>query len=301
RKACITAGIFSRVRPRDDRLTPAFIFVRTLLQKHGTPPLTALMIDLSNPKVWDICTLIMIRSPYLNELGFTGSSNLGFNTFRTTHLYQLCGDFKGHTLILKDAVFTGLSLGVLSNMAKCNIRTLILERSILYNPHLDRLSRPALFPSLKKVKFVGAPMDATGPDVSGQATLAAEVLINAKITHFEISYGFRPCLSARRELFGTEGYMLQNKLYISLRYGILDLMRLTHEYIKVYIEHDELVGPFIGKDYFLLPQYQRLIRIMVYRCENLETLMAFDGSHDCSVDMDIEKHRINYPFEDHSI
>ena len=139
-------------------------------------------------------------------------------------------------------------IDIISTLESSNITSLFFDESIYHSRkpfNLEGISLP-LLPSLRKVKY-GA-KHPLGDYDNDTAPLFSEVFLKgAKITHFEMSYGFKPCLAEERTAQGTRSEVTDfgNWIYDSTRQVILHALREhSSDSLEVYIEDDELSGPF---------------------------------------------------------
>jgi hypothetical protein len=317
RNICVTAGLFSFIRPRYDpvkmrRVPSPRASGESLTLSFGIPLLTGIMIDLSAPNVWDFCGTVIAESPALRELGFTKSIRGDFESFRRSRLWKGCASFQGSSLVLRDARFNWCTLEVIFNLRKCNITCLSLERSGLEieEDEMEVLGAP-LFPGLQKVRFLGEPFQSVtdnARDILLQINLAKMFLVGAKISHFEMSYGFKPRLSRQRKLLGSEKRLKTNVLYLALRRRLLQVLRSSsNESLKVFIELDQIEAPFFGKNLLFYwsskppPAVFKSMDLLVLRCEGLESIAKFNGIDNCLVDVDIRANWPQGPSNDHSV
>ena len=287
RKACIAAGMFSCIKPTLDISTRIFeethrSFGRVIYRGFGLTPITSLIIDLSNPKVWDFCDAIMDKFPRLEELGFSGSLDEGID-FLATNIGKNCLNFGGKSLVLRNVNFTCRSLDVLLSLWKHNITWLTLERSdLLTVDHGRDQLYNIMFPNLRGIKFLGTYCTEKATKVMSQLYLLKFFLLRSKITYFEISYGGSPN-PVQDESIKKEGVSPEaKKLYSSLQTEILHLLRVSSfASLKVYIERDDLSDPFTGEGSHnwwpcRRPFLFSNMGILIFRCEDLQSLFKVD-------------------------
>ena len=316
RKACIAAGMFSCIKPTLDISTPALeemhrSFGRAIYRGYGLTPLRALVIDLSNPHVWDFCDAIMDKFPWLDELGFTGSLDERIN-FLTTNIGKKYLGFRGKSLVLRNANFTCRSLDVLLSLPTCNIIWLTLERSGLFIVEHGRDALYSImFPKLRGIKFLGNSCAEKDSNVRSQLNLLEFFLLRSKITHFEVSYGGNRN-PAQDESIKKEGLSPEaKKLYSFLQTKILHLLRVSSfASLKLYIERDDLCDPFTGEDRHnwwpsCRPSLFSKMGLLILRCEELQSLFTLDeialAGMNCNTSRTMKcSHRHPQSWEEHS-
>jgi len=275
--------------------------------------LTGIMIDLSAPDLWDCCSEIMANSPLLKELGFTNSMRGSYESFEDSTLRQRCAEFRGSSLILRDAHFDRSSVQVLLNLRSCDITSLSLERSNLamLEDEVEVLGTP-LLAGLQKMKFLGAPLQSTplwsARAILNQIELARLFLVGAKLRYFEISYGVKPRLSQGRALLGKEFRITDNLLYIVLRRSLLHPLRSSSwESLRAFVELDHMVGPFSGPKLFFNwqqappPPPFKAVDLLVFRCKDIQSIARFNGIDEGLTDVDVRAERLWDPRKDRSV
>lgn len=314
RNACTVAGLFSCLSPKagyKTREKSPFIGVR--LDHWG--PLTCLGIDLSEERVWSLCANIMNKYPNLEELCLRGDIGGRVRAFESSKLRKSLALFRGTALILRNANFDKNSLFVLESVAGPSITSLYFDRSALQSNMSDFARRVPLLPNLKKVKYIGR------GDLSTRGRYRADTIDNfctlylrhVKISHFEISYGIRPCcLKGDRDelLLGLNA----NMAYRSMRRQVLNVLRdSSRASLEVYIDDNELSGAFTEDDQIFCyrndipPPPFRKTTILVFRCERLEDLSDFDHPGSdlvCSLNLPpkfVTRHRQYWSQHHHSI
>jgi len=316
RNICVTAGLFSFIRPRyDPDMTIAHgspeVFGDRFRLSFGRLLLTRIMIDLSAPDLWYYCSSIIAESPSLKELGFTSSMRGSFEFFEKSSLIKRFAEFRGTSLVLRDARLDKSSLQLLLALRNTNITSLSLERSSLQmkEGEIGEVGTP-LLPGLRKMRFLGAPFRPSVIDlvaILDQIELAKLFLVGAEITHFEIAYGVKPRLSDEPRLLETEIDMAENVLFLVLRRELLHALRYSsNESLRVFVELDEISGPFFGDDllFYWSPQPPpppfKALELLVFRCQDVESITRFDGIDNCLVGVDVWADRTSDPRNDHS-
>jgi len=328
RRACHCVGMFSYLRPIRE-LTTADTgrrdIIEKLLERHI---LTALGVDLSYPEIWDGCAAIIRNIPGLKELRFIGSSTEILDQTGYSELGRKCAAFKGSCLVLRDAHFTESGAQLLLNMRICNIRSLFLERSWLHldDKEIQKLELP-LFPGLQKVRFDGVTYRGQASDILAQLQLGRMVLEGVRLTHFEMSFGIKPCLLLKRSRYAPsiissspqfpddlkrthdlnpEWRLEANRLYLQLRLEIFAMLRIhSRDSLTFFSDLDEMSGPFVGSDrlFTFWPWIRPLpftnMKLLIFRCASLESLVQFDSLHNCTVGQSL-KTSLSKRKKDHS-
>jgi hypothetical protein len=144
----------------------------------------------------------MKNQPELNELCIIGTTSRLTHKFCASDLARRFVEFKGALLVFRRALFTKMSIPVLSSIGgKRTITSLVFDRSKLhFDPWGDdpeeTLPFP-LFPSVKRIKYVGAPLESLWQ--LKIENFIALFMTNCQLTHFELSYGFQASCCGAKE------------------------------------------------------------------------------------------------------
>jgi hypothetical protein len=125
-------------------------------QSHGRH-LSSLTVNLSAPRVWNICALIMANSPGLDTLGLTGSlSPYRARILCRSSLGERLRKFQGTSLLLRNIQFTDGSICVLFSIQCHQVTKLCLDKCKLYISHKKLSSLDLSTPLCPNVKVVNA-------------------------------------------------------------------------------------------------------------------------------------------------
>ena len=306
-RACVEAGMYMRVTPSTSQERPMSLrdfrrFGDFLCQQPYRPRMASLGIDLSNSSVWDMCARILDAFPDLNELVLTGTARA--KRYQRSELRSMLTKFTGTSLVLRHLRLTDLSFQVLLDLQRSKITSLFLEESsLLTRPNsmffLDNRIRKfpgvsgPLFPNLDRVKYVGLPWSASRHLLT-ERTLCECFIAGSRIKHFEVgSFGFKPRIGGRparddESLFREAWKVEKNKLHHSMRHYLLWMLHQhCSDSLETYSEHEQIAGPYFGRGRpwdspSNLPSLFN-IKILIFRCRDLNSLATFDGADDCTV------------------
>ena len=177
--------------------------------------------------------------------------------------------------------------------------------------------------------FDGAPYRGNSSDILAQIRLGRVVFEGARLTHFEISYGFKPCIllesSRHRQLtisssplvpdylkrtkdLPSERRLETNRMYVQLRFEFFVMLRLhSRESLTCFSDLDEMSGPFVGQDMlfsrwpWIRPLPFTNMKLLTFRCESLESLVKFDSLHNCAVGRNLRRTPLSERKKDHSV
>jgi hypothetical protein len=235
RRICIESGLFTRVKPTCSLAIdgcggqtpstgsglPRFL---SPISKYGPHRIKALVVDLTNPDVWVYCRRILDLFCDLKELGLCGLFNKVLSKDEVAHFLDseagLAEQIKrspGTTLSLKNMHMCVRSWDIFNYLPRSNINTIYLESSSLdlTDEEVGVLKRVGIFPSLRRISFIGNDLG-NFPFPSGrQDNLIQVFTAQAPLTHLQVSSGYRlgfhldtgrkwfPCLDSLINFVGT--------------------------------------------------------------------------------------------------
>lgn len=224
--------------------------------------------------------------PQLDELGLTGSLK-HVSKFRKSEISTLCAEFGGTSLRIKDARFADDSCDVLFSLQSNKITSLCLERSELYIINDHTFVKGLFFPGLKKFKFVGASLTRTTLEILAELHLAKLFILQAKITHFEVSYGPHPEPHGNRVQDDKDSYLKAKIMHQYLRKELLQFLRdFCSDSLQVFIECNNIGDPFLGAEFDWRWWPSRgfvnftQMKFLIFRYEDFKSLLA-RKSHEC--------------------
>lgn len=281
RQACISTGLFRQLYPKTPLVIDLEKFIYRFVSSYAAG-LTSLLVDLGNRDVYPLCTHIMARAPELNELSLTGEmASLDQSILIDREFLNGFSQFRGKSLVFRNAIFTVTSIPVLATLAGDNVTSIFFDTSQFLFKRTDyKIIRLPLFPNLKKIKFLDASLIDSSFRRDTVEQFALLMMMHCKLTHFELSCGIG--LSSRKSEVPFEGasdlstvptqsqFIVRRELFSKLFHYSLDSLR-------VFVDHDSELENSVACDKGLWKHAStflfRQMAILVFTINDADTLI----------------------------